>query len=499
MPGPSLLFDSNVFFAAGVSKHELHQDAEIATRLMELAQKHDCPLFLAKATRDDIRQDQNLGRRKASQLRMRQWKVLEKVKPSQDLLKAAGLDGKLSHNDQVDAQVLATLNANAADFLVTQDRKLRQRAAQIGLGDRALSITGAIEVLEQLFGQAASFPTLEQVKGYQLDQNDPIFDSLRLDYHPDFDTWLDKVRKEHRDCYIVRTPGSDRLDALAILKIEEDQPHNLPGRVLKVCTFKVADHAAGAKRGELLLKGIFSYARTEDIDRMYVEVLPVHDSLVGVLGLFGFVNAGIRKAPMEGHEPELVLVKEVQPPTTSGGLDPHEFNRLYGPQAILLDRVFVVPIQPIWHNILFPEADPNLQLLAPSPAGNALLKAYLSASPITKMTRGATLLFYRSGDIRAVTAVGVVDTTFRSKTASDIRRFVGQRTVYTDSQIEDMCDHGNTDVLAIRFRHDRVLETPWPLDMMIDRQVVSAPPQTIQQVRDEGALEWITERLDALR
>src|SRR5690606_40073866 len=59
----------------------------------------------------------------------------------------------------------------------------------------------------------------------KLDQNDPIFDSLRLDYHPDFDTWLDKVRKEHRDCYIVRTPGSDRLEALASLKIEEDQPH----------------------------------------------------------------------------------------------------------------------------------------------------------------------------------------------------------------------------------------------------------------------------------
>jgi L-amino acid N-acyltransferase YncA len=499
MAGPSLLFDSNVFYAAiGISSDHLHKDAEIATRLMELAQKHDCPLYLAQATADDINRATDPKLRTASTLYMKQWKTLGDVPLTDEFLTSAGYEGELSESDKVDARILATLNANAADFLVTQDRRLRQHANQAGLGDRTLSITSAIELLQQLFETAPfDVPTLEELKGYQLDVRDPIFDSLKSDY-PGFDEWFSKVQKEHRDCYVVRSPDGSQLDAIAILKIEEDRPYDLSGRVLKICTFKVADHATGAKRGELLLKAIFNYARSKDVESIYVEVLPIYDTLIGFLETFGFVDRGITKAPMPGQDPEVVLVKQLRPPTIPGTLAPLDVHKLYGPGSLLLRDVFVVPIRPVWHDILFPEARPSDQLpFAPLPAGNALIKAYLTRSAITKLTPGATLLFYRSQDAQAITAVGVVDDLFRSSDPNELRRFVGLRTVYTASEIEELTASGKESVLAIRFRHDRVLENPWPLDELITRRIVSAAPQTIQQVTDQGALTWIAGEVNA--
>src|SRR5690606_5046770 len=134
------------------------------------------------------------------------------------------------------------------------------------LGDRTLSITSAIELLQQLFETAPfDVPTLEELKGYQLDVRDPIFDSLKSDY-PGFDEWFSKVQKEHRDCYVVRSPDCSQVDAIVTLKIEEDRPYDLSGRVLKICTIKVAAQSRGAKRGDLLLTAIFRSARSQDVE-----------------------------------------------------------------------------------------------------------------------------------------------------------------------------------------------------------------------------------------
>ena len=104
------------------------------------------------------------------------------------------------------------------------------------------------------------------------------------------------------------------------------------------------------------------------------------------------------------------------------------------------------------------------------------------------------MLFYRSEDRRAVTAVGVVDGVVRSNDPVEIRRFVGTRTVYTDAEVGNLCVDGRS-VLAILFRHDRVLSGAWPLDELIRAEVVRDAPQTIQEVTNEAALSWIRQRL----
>ncbi len=275
-----------------------------------------------------------------------------------------------------------------------------------------------------------------------------------------------------------------------MLKTETDRPYGLRGNVLKVCTLKVAAHAEGAKRGELLLKSVFRYACDREHDLIYVEVFEEHTGIVRLLGDFGF-----DEHPLRSHRGELVMVKDRRPSAADAQLDPLTFHRRFGPPAVLVRDVFVIPIQPGWHDTLFPEARHQLELLAPAASGNAIKKAYLSNSHTTLVTPGAVILFYRSGDARSITAVGVVDHAARFGDPDEVRRFVGARTVYTQAEIVELCRRG--DVLALLFRQDRLLSTPWPLQQLRTAGVLKSAPQSITRITDPGAITWIKAQLDA--
>ncbi len=203
MTALTLLFDTNAFYALeDVSAHRQHSDAAQATRLKELAQKQGCRMVLHPSTRDDINATNNERLRQASTLKMRQWDILGRPNERTTLAAEAGYVEPLSRNDSVDLGMLAALDTAAADILITQDRKLRGHAAQLGYGDRALTIQAGIEYLERLAGTQFSYPTVEQRKAYEISIEDPIFASLRADYG-DFDGWFEKACREHRDCFVV--------------------------------------------------------------------------------------------------------------------------------------------------------------------------------------------------------------------------------------------------------------------------------------------------------
>lgn len=137
--------------------------------------------------------------------------------------------------------------------------------------------------------------------------------------------------------------------------------------------------------------------------------------------------------------------------------------------------MFVVPIQPRFHRLLFPEAELQLPLLPePQPFGNAIRKAYLSNSGIRRLQPGDCLLFYRSQEAQGVFCVGVVEATLVSSDAAEVAAFVGQRTVYSFAQIKEKCADG--EVLAILFRQDRVLTEPIGQQELASNRVMVRPP-----------------------
>ena len=96
---------------------------------------------------------------------MRQWPTLDPLTVPPRLLDEARYQQPLLDNDEVDAHMLAALDAEAVDFLITQDRALRRHAAYAGLGDRTMTIQDGIEASRAVVGRADTVPDRQAVSG----------------------------------------------------------------------------------------------------------------------------------------------------------------------------------------------------------------------------------------------------------------------------------------------------------------------------------------------
>ncbi len=471
---------------------------------MRLAFEQQHQVVVHPATRDDLLEGRDPSRRAQRLAELRKFPLLSDVKIASSLVDVLGAPRQGS-NDHRDMRLLAALHNNAATYLVSDDAALRKRAARVHLGERVLTLVDAVEMLRQLTPTVSTPPPrVRSLEPYALDSEQPIFDSLRLDYGG-FDQWLDeRVRPDiaNRDCFVVEEHGL--YAALAIVKrFEVDCPYQFNQPVSKLATFKVSSDYVGSKYGELLLKAAFAAARARKIHSLYVEVLPKHDTLVDLLANFGFRDSGLRT-----DRGELVLTKDLVPTEHADRIDPLAYHITYGPPAIAgTGGVFIVPIRPEWHRQLFPDSpdpghgtDGQLALVSESdlsssthPWGNALRKAYLSNSGTQKVSAGSTLLFYRSGGPRCVAAIGVAEATLRSADPAEVMAFVGRRTVYTPAEIAAMCRCVGG-VLAILFRQDRFIDPGWGLDELHAHGVVRGWPQSITQVGEAGA-QWVHSQL----
>jgi hypothetical protein len=264
---------------------------------------------------------------------------------------------------------------------------------------------------------------------------------------------------------------------------------SLDGDWLKLCTFKVAPDFSGNKLGELLLKTAFSYCQQNRIPGVFVTAYPRHEALVGLFTEFGFQH--IERLA----DDEVVLAKTFT--TVSAGDfagDPVGYNTLYYPHYLQGDLIkkFVVPVVPEYHQMLFPEWEPQ-QALFPSidPVGNAIRKAYLCNATTNRLEPGDLIFFYRSHDAKAVTTIAVVEKTLRSSDPQQLAAFVGKRTVYTPSEIGQMS--AGRSVLAIIFRQCRHLPQPVTFARLRSQGMLKNHVETITAISHEAALRLLRE------
>lgn len=501
-PHLRLLVDTNVFIAVEPFDGSTESGLAGGARLLRLASEQGHALLVHPAIRDDLKQGREIRRRQQHLAELQKYSMLQESLITTSLAARAGAS-RPGSNDHRDLRLLAALDCRAATYLVSEDTRLRRRARRAGLGDAVLTINEAIALLEDLqIKNPIPPPHVTEIAAYTLDIEQEIFNSLRQEYgEADFGNWLDKVRadSEHRICLVIREDDGTYA-ALAIIKDERDCEYDLPMPLLKVSTFKVDEAHAGAKYGELLLKSIFRIAAQRRIATLYVEIFARHDPLIDLLELFGF-----RRACYQTRRDELVLVKNLLHPSNTAEYSPLEFHILFGPPAIQsVDRSFIIPIIPKWHRQLFPDSPTEsqyVQMFIPGledaaknhPSGNALRKAYLCNSNTEELQAGDALFFYRSHDIKAITTVGVVESTLRSKDPQEIMTFVGRRTVYRPFEIVTMC-RSVRGVLAILFRQDRFIDPPWQLPELHANGVLRGWPQTIVRVSMEGC-RWLRQQV----
>lgn len=483
------LIDTNIFIPLEPTRyHDIEPGMPAAMEFFRLAVLTGCHLFVHPNMRDDISRDSDSLRRQVRRLQLLKYSPLPDPPQLSESLELVLGRATPHSNDWVDNSLIAALHANAVDFLVTEDNGIRKKANKLEFGERILNVAEAITFLKRLFDQTpAPPPEVLSVKAHSLDERDPIFDSLRQDY-PGFDTWLVKCKLEHRQAWVVKENAGE-LCAVCIVNSERTEAA-VGRKVLKICTFKVGAEYAGQKYGELLLKTVFRYAKSNQYTDLFVTVFEKQELLIELLFDFGF-----RREGEQTNLGEIILRKRmICSPDEVSRTEPLLFNILYGPCAIRVEGVpaFVVPIQPRFHQMLFPESRLQLALFRESrPYGNCIRKAYLCGSRIKSISPGSNLLFYRSEDRKDVRHLGVVEKAFFSQSDSEIIRAVGKRTVYGYEAIREMCVRP---VLTILFRESLELSNPISLDELIRNGLLTAAPQSITKLPGEGSA-WLGKRI----
>lgn len=149
MDTQTYLIDTNVII--GLEDHHTVQPAFAA--LLSLSAKHKVDVMVHEAARDDIQRDRDAARRNISLSKLEKFQLLRKVRGlgKSELQHKFGPLGR--PNDVVDATLLDSVERGAADFLVTEDRGLHERARRVSaeLGRRVLFVADAVQLLKTTY------------------------------------------------------------------------------------------------------------------------------------------------------------------------------------------------------------------------------------------------------------------------------------------------------------------------------------------------------------
>ncbi len=487
-----LLLDTNIIIPLEpATAADVEAASPAAIRLFKTAQEVGAGLFVHPKQVRDIENDSDGTRRNLRLLLLQKYRQLPSPPPLTDHVRDAANRPDSASHTWIDAHLAAALDGKAIDYVISEDRGLHKICRRLGLEDRCLTLAAGLDLLD---GERTVIPlappAVVSVHAHQLDSADPIFDQMRIDY-PQFDGWLDKCKREHRQAWTVQLPGMKYYAGVAIVNPEPREWSDARNPTLKICTFKISERAAGAKLGELLLRAIFDYARANDAETLFVEVFSKHGALLHLLHQFGFEKA-YEKAGCE----ELGLRKRMTPTAPEDErLSALDYAKKFGPFSVKWNDVvaFVVPIEPRFHALLFPEMEPQGSLLAGSDSfGNTLIKAYLCRAQTRSMRRGDLVFFYRSADLQAITTLGVVEQILASDDPAKMSEFLRKRTVYRPQDIAAKCQEGGA--LGLTFRHAPILKRHIALPELTSNHILAAPPQSITKLTSD-ALTWLRTHL----
>lgn len=272
----------------------------------------------------------------------------------------------------------------------------------------------------------------------------------------------------------------------------------MPGAALKLSTFKVDDAVRGRKIGELFLKAAFRYASANRLEHIFIHGdEDEHHFLFELLEDFGFVRVGSHPGP-DARDAVYLKHHPIEAPVNDM-LGAFEYLRRYFPHHRDGESVgkYIIPIRPEFHRILFPDydspADQQMALFRPSnTAGNAIKMAYLCHSQTTGVTAGDVVLFYRSGDERAITSLGVVEDYQTLDDAEKIARLVSRRTVYS---MQDIAHMAKRPTKVMLFRLVRHFSSPPSHQWLLESKLVKGNIQSIRAV-EAGTYSKILEYAD---
>lgn len=448
----NILLDTNIIIPLEDTSRVL--DSSFAELRKLSAEQSHC-LYIHPMQFEDINRDKNQERRKIVLSRLKQYSKIENPPILSDQeCHELGLS-QSNDNDKVDNNVLFALYRGAAHLLVTNDEGIHRKASKIGLQDKVYRLDQFLLFLQRYTTEpfVFNYTGVKERFLYEINKNQPFFESLRQSY-AGFDEWFHKCAEDQRKCWCIEDGGGNVV-AICIYKHEQDarltdDGEVIPGRILKLCTFKVDVTARGKKLGERLLYIAFDYCVKNKLDWVYLHTFGEEQkTLVGLCTDYGFSRLGKYK-----HDDVYIKPMKLRDDACNS-LD--SLIRYY-PYFKDNDSVqkFIIPIQPQFHEDLFPdfssmkgtlfEKDQSLY----SCQGNTIKKAYLCHSKIKTIRRGDIILFYRSNDRKSIQCMGIVEDVLLSENIDEVFPAIAKRTVYKYSDIQTILKKRT---LVILFRY----------------------------------------------
>jgi predicted nucleic acid-binding protein len=475
-----IIIDTNIF----IFRENYAVLPENLQNLLGLLQRSDTQIVLHPLSVKEIEKDNELERRAIVLSKIKTYQMIEKPPLVQDDEAFTQLIGKAeSENQLVDDNLLYCIFRDTADYLITEDKGIHSKSKQLGLSHRVLTTDQALDRFKSQLrtNPITSPPAVKEIPVYSLRLDDPIFDSLKIEYartKVPFPEWWAKISRQGRKAWVYYH-DEDTIGAILIYKPEDEavwsNPPLPPRKRLKINTLKVAPTETGQKIGELFIKMSVEFAMKNDIYELYLTRFSrPDDDLVKLIEEFGF----FKTATIDGED---VYLKKLIP--EGDWNSPYEVAKRYYPSFYdgRLVKKFMIPILPEYHERLFTDYQ-RRQPTMPEYGGqfivegNTIKKAYLSHSKVHGMAQGDILLFYRSRDEMSVVTLGVVERVYHSQDPKRIAALTAKRTVYPFKEIQRFAKKPTKIIL---FRGHFHMRRSLGLNYLIENGIVSQAPLSI--------------------
>ena len=423
------------------------------------------------------------------------YTILKSVSVAQEGF-LAQLPKEESANEKIDHQLLCEVFNGRVDLLITEDKKLREKAQKLGIRHKVYSINEFVSEKTEEYPDLISYKMLSVKKELfgDINLNDVFFDSLK-DAYPDFISWFN--RKSEEEAYVCRT-DEGVIKGFLYIKTEhqfEDyssiEPKFLPKKRLKIGTFKV--DTSGFRLGERFIKIIFDNALHRKVDEIYVTLFEDNadlKALESLLDAWGFVRHGIKHSY---GKKEAVFVKKlnvVAPEMSAKRNFPNiQFNK----------QKFILPIMAKYHTSLLPDSilktEKQINFMGPDAQKYALQKVYISWAPERNINPGDLILFYRMGEdgsnkkySSVLTTLGMVDRIYYDfKTKEDFLKHCQNRSVFSKAELNDFWDKHQYHLMVLKFVFVKSLKCRLTLDYLHQLGVIEAPngPRPFMHISDD--------------
>lgn len=493
-----ILLDTNIL----ILRENNHVIPENLSQMMNLINGLEkVSIWVHPLSIQEIKKDKNLERQSVNLSKINGYAILETYPDyTQDKEFVSFISTPLTENDFVDNQLLYCATKNVVDYLITEDQGILNKANSLGL-EQVLNINEAISCFKKFYpnSEIDLLPTFKRKMGHEINLDDEIFGTLKNEYN--FTHWWN-TKVSRRELFVYE--NDNRINAILVPKIEEKEnidcsPSLYRERILKICTFKVAEYSRGLKLGERLLKMAFDLAIANNIDEVYLtHFRQEQDYLIPLIESFGFCKYGVNK---DGEEVYLKRIVPLEQPCVNNLEDVTSINQTFYPSFYdgSLVKKHLIPIRPNFHKKLFPDfkekgAHQIPLLTLEFSEGNSIKKAYICNSGTRLINKGDVLLFYQTHERKAVTTIGTVESVYYGlRDAEQIFKLIAKRTVFNLEEVKECC---SSDVTVILFNQNFNLESEVEYNTMEKNNIVNGYIQSITNIDDKKYRKIIKDNIN---